>query len=104
MVETRRVMDDLLVAVCDLYAVGLVDSPDAKRIYAQMRRHGAEAAALVAMAHQREVILDGRSVADVLALSATHTMTEAAGQMHEENEHLSAVLNGSPVAVASLDA
>lgn len=96
LVEAQRVMDDLLIAVCDLQAAGLVDSPDGKRIYAQMRRHGAEAAALVAVARQREAILDGRSAHDVLAVSARHTMATAAMQMQDENAHLSAVLDGTP--------
>lgn len=102
LVETRRVMDDLLVAACDLHAAGLTDTPDAKRIYAQMRRHGAESAALLAVARQREAILDGRSVADVLAASSTRTMLDAASQMQDENAHLSTVLNGSAAAVGSL--
>lgn len=99
LVETRRVMDDLLLAVCDLQTAGLVDSPDGKRIYAQMRRHGAEAAALVAVARQREAILDGRSAHDVLTASAGHTMATAATQMQDENAHLSAVLDGTPEAL-----
>lgn len=102
LVETRRVMDDLLVAVCDLYAAGLVDTPDAKRIYAQMRRHGSEVAALVAVARQREVILDGRSAQEVLAASSAHSLLDAAGRMQDENAHLSALLDGSPAAVGGM--